>query len=1322
VLAGNRATYSDVRPGVDLVVAATRLGFAPSLVVKDRAAALAAVGLPLRAPGLHISQDAAGNLMFRDRAGATVATAAAPEMFDAAANQGGEPATRSRAGLRWVPPSPAARTDASDTAGGATEVLLTPDLTFIRDPHVTLPLTLDVTINPLGSSFDTYVKENDTVDRSGANDIQVGTYGNGVARGLVTWPITPFTGATVLSAQVNFWNWWSQSCTPASWEIWTTDPPTPPVLWPNQPRWLNREATSTQTKGHDPSCDDGWVQVDGKSFFQRAASSRTGFANLGVRAANEADTNSWKQFRSRNFVNTAVAEFAVVTYVPWPTAGATGSARNGTYTSFALTDKLTAQVNVASGNLLVESADLTLPGIGRDVTLGAAYNSLLVRTDLASGAFGPGWRTLSGRDVRVIAHQDGSVLYVAPGGNTGLFTPAGGGTYNSPGEFKATLTKTAGGWRLADHDSGATTTFDSAGVLTATADRNGNTTRFAPTVVTATRGGPGARTATILTNSAGQITAYWQTGDAGIGTRQVAYSYSNAGGPLTTITQASGRTIEFGYDGAGNLTAITVRGAAGKVEKTTFAYDGAPRVTAVRRVLDNATGAAATTRLAYPQAGRTLLAGPNTDQSRDIAVVPHTTYEVDTLTWRVTRTVDADGHSRATSYTPFADVHSATDGLNQTTLGTYTDNNGESLNSVQTPSGASLSLTYSSAAPASRFEPATGRDAQGNTTTFTYDGAGNLSQASNASAAVAAVTRNPDGTVRTSTDPGNTVSTTYVYTDHALTAIIPPPGTGLRTTTLAYDGFGRLRAVTDGRGKTTSYAYDADDRVTAVSYSDSTPAVHFTYDGFGNLTRRVDATGTTTYTFDTLNRLIARQATAGGGTEQYGYDKAGNLTSLSDARGTTTYTYDAANLQTSMTTARGTVLRYAVDGNGRRTDTWFKTNQDNSVWTMHQHTRYDASGRPARIWTARNSNDADKIQDLAYSFARAAGGSCSTPAAPDTALVQAVTDRVAGTTTVYCYDTSNRLTQAVISGARTQTVTYTYDARGNRLTAADGTRTQSLAYDAANQITTSGYGYDAAGNQTRDPAVGTLTYNAAGQLTRAGATTYQYAGPDQRELTRQVGNGTTVSYTYGRTDQYGNPLVQSIRRSGASGAVYLDHDAVGTPQVLTTDTGAEHFYVLDDLGSPLALVNTHGTTVAAYTYDPYGVFTDSGGTTAAQNPYRFAIAGVADPSTRLIKYGQRWYNPALGRFTQPDSIVRLADPDNGNRYAYAGDDPINNIDPTGRSCRTSLGLAIGSFLIFEGAVLTTPATGVTALVAIGSYIVFAASAADAIEECGWDNG
>jgi RHS repeat-associated protein len=50
-----------------------------------------------------------------------------------------------------------------------------------------------------------------------------------------------------------------------------------------------------------------------------------------------------------------------------------------------------------------------------------------------------------------------------------------------------------------------------------------------------------------------------------------------------------------------------------------------------------------------------------------------------------------------------------------------------------------------------------------------------------------------------------------------------------------------------------------------------------------------------------------------------------------------------------------------------------------------------------------------------------------------------------------------------------------------------------------------------------------------------------------------------------------------------------------------------------------------------------------------------------------LKYGQRWYNPTVGRFTQQDSIERLTDPQQGNRYAYAADNPINYVDPTGES-------------------------------------------------------
>jgi len=63
-------------------------------------------------------------------------------------------------------------------------------------------------------------------------------------------------------------------------------------------------------------------------------------------------------------------------------------------------------------------------------------------------------------------------------------------------------------------------------------------------------------------------------------------------------------------------------------------------------------------------------------------------------------------------------------------------------------------------------------------------------------------------------------------------------------------------------------------------------------------------------------------------------------------------------------------------------------------------------------------------------------------------------------------------------------------------------------------------------------------------------------------------------------------------------------------------------------------------------------------------PFLFA-GGIQDRATGWVKYGARWYNPAIGRWTQQDTLDIPLDPNNANRYAYAGNDPINNIDPTG---------------------------------------------------------
>jgi pimeloyl-ACP methyl ester carboxylesterase len=46
--------------------------------------------------------------------------------------------------------------------------------------------------------------------------------------------------------------------------------------------------------------------------------------------------------------------------------------------------------------------------------------------------------------------------------------------------------------------------------------------------------------------------------------------------------------------------------------------------------------------------------------------------------------------------------------------------------------------------------------------------------------------------------------------------------------------------------------------------------------------------------------------------------------------------------------------------------------------------------------------------------------------------------------------------------------------------------------------------------------------------------------------------------------------------------------------------------------------------------------------------------------------GARWYDPEIGRFTQPDSIIpNFFIPQTMNRYAYARNNPLKYIDPSG---------------------------------------------------------
>ena len=54
-------------------------------------------------------------------------------------------------------------------------------------------------------------------------------------------------------------------------------------------------------------------------------------------------------------------------------------------------------------------------------------------------------------------------------------------------------------------------------------------------------------------------------------------------------------------------------------------------------------------------------------------------------------------------------------------------------------------------------------------------------------------------------------------------------------------------------------------------------------------------------------------------------------------------------------------------------------------------------------------------------------------------------------------------------------------------------------------------------------------------------------------------------------------------------------------------------------------------------------------------------------STSLYKFGTRYDDPTLGRWTQQDPVGgSLGDLNAANRYTYANDDPVNQVDPSGK--------------------------------------------------------
>ncbi|MFE6339062.1 RHS repeat-associated core domain-containing protein, partial [Streptomyces sp. NPDC057798] len=106
-----------------------------------------------------------------------------------------------------------------------------------------------------------------------------------------------------------------------------------------------------------------------------------------------------------------------------------------------------------------------------------------------------------------------------------------------------------------------------------------------------------------------------------------------------------------------------------------------------------------------------------------------------------------------------------------------------------------------------------------------------------------------------------------------------------------------------------------------------------------------------------------------------------------------------------------------------------------------------------------------------------------------------------------------------------------------------------------------------------------------------------------------------------------------------------------------TSGGKSYYYLTDATGNVLGLVDDAGKRTHTYAYGPTGL---PRGTTTEAVPQPYRYTGTYLDPTGLYKMGHRYYDPQLGRFTQPDPSGQESNP-----YLYASGDPVNNSDPTG---------------------------------------------------------
>ena len=279
---------------------------------------------------------------------------------------------------------------------------------------------------------------------------------------------------------------------------------------------------------------------------------------------------------------------------------------------------------------------------------------------------------------------------------------------------------------------------------------------------------------------------------------------------------------------------------------------------------------------------------------------------------------------------------------------------------------------------------------------------------------------------------------------------------GARSARYEYDLGGRLVGLHDNTYGYRRFTYDAAGQLiqTVDGLGNHT---HMKYDAAGNISQVMDSTGQVTrYEYDALNRLT-RTINAAGTAYEYGYDAAGRLIRAFDGVHERTYEYDYK---------RGGELRYAFC-DGVRIAQYGSENRGRIVWVRDYATAQALDTSAPEEAYVEHRYEYDSAGQLIKRSRSAVIDPQVPNEEPEMSELTDVESQV------------QALNAFVSTGA--YTLTYAYDADGNRTSTVTPYGTSQVVYDGAGHVTR---------RETRsigesEPVVSTYSYDVMGQLVRA---------------------------------------------------------------------------------------------------------------------------------------------------------------------------------------------------------------------------------------------